>query len=99
LIWGGLQSLLVAAFVLCASRFLPYIPALVASMLVLVLGHASGFLPGPLYLVFPAMGALDPVDTAKRTALEALPALFNLLSFTALYLTLAALGARGRPSA
>ena len=99
LIWGALQSLLVSALVLCASRFLSYIPALMASILVLVLGHASGILPEPIHLFFPAMGAVDPVDTAGRAAAEALPALLHLLCFTALYLILAALGARGRPSA
>lgn len=94
--WSFFLSLLCTSLVLWLSRLLHYVPALAAALFVLILGQFSGFLPFPLFLFFPALGAMNPFELSGGTPGEAGLALVQIFAFTGLYLTLAVWVLRGR---
>jgi hypothetical protein len=89
-------ALVAAALVLMTSRFLDYVAALTAAILVLGLGYASVFMPLPVALFFPALGHLDPLSSLQRPLGEALLHFLHGASCIGLYLYIACMAAGRR---
>jgi len=82
-------SLLAAALILCLFRFLPCLPAMVAAVVVICLGHLADGLPLPLAILLPAFGSLDPSLLNRAPPQQILLALVHGFAFIGLYLCLA----------
>lgn len=90
------DTLVAAAVVLLASRFLSYAPAVMASASILLLGSAAAYLPFPLSLAVPAFHHLDPLSMADLGAGFASLALLHGAAVMGLCLSLATYGLRRR---